>query len=422
MRVFFTPKPYYSAFLRVLAESDRFFSSPPLIFNLTFQFELNLNSTTIITSLDLFHTKETLIRLNALSSRIEIIVDDPSLPAAASIAFNRNSSNTSHWFSLALDNETMALSLDSSRLRFASLTDYFELFSSEYIEMTAHNHSLLTINQVYLNEHRLAMCPNGSSKQYVTHFITPNTQAATKSTAFSTRRTWNAHDTNTKSSQNVITLFASSWNHPTPVLIVLTVSVMLVFMLVALVTIVVSICVRGRARKQSNTTTQTTNSTSSLCSELARGGGTHVNYFQYEDSSSIGLDHAKKTTSKLAHMTSRLGSFLKKSSIEKCAENCHSQANLIMSFNSTTNAGGQRNQLNYEASNEKRFLFDQNDLCTLKDTLNWTPSFELYKSVFSDMEAFDTSKIVNEATSSDGVLVLESNLMAVNKYGQQTFV
>ena len=63
-----------------------------------------------------------------------------------------------------------------------------------------------------------------------------------------------------------------------------------------------------------------------------------------------------------------------------------------MSFNATINESNSRRNLLNETVSEKRFIFGPNDFPnTLKDSLNWTPSFELYKSVFSDMEAFKSS-------------------------------
>ena len=397
-------------------------------FNFTVLFELNqsnLTSTSNSKSMDLFRTRAIMIRLNFEKQHLELLNKETLIAS-----LNLDQILVANLFSFYIDRKkNVRLKLNGNELELDLCQECLEFFLSDFIETSTQMRDdiNLIINQVYLNDHRL-MLSNGSSKQYKTlNLHMPIEKVSTMTT------------TSTKYNNKLNKIFISSqtlfstWNHPTPILILVTILVMIIFALVALTSILVSIYLRRAKRQdQSNSnsiqTTHTSNSSASSLSELTTRIMKHQNenYFQY-DTLKCGKRLMKKTDA-LGSISKAFGSIFKGcgGNNEATLENFNSQANLIMSFHQTST-----NTMQSQAS-----LFNVNELYALKDHLNWTPSFELYKSVFNEMETFarmpsSSSKASDECEEKDEAkmsgaillgnsLVLETNLN--KKYGHQTFV
>jgi hypothetical protein len=376
--------------------------------------------------MDLFRTRAIMIRLNFENQHLELLNQETLIAS-----LNLDQILVANLFSFYIDRQkNVRLKLNANVLKLDSCQECLEFFLSDFIETSTQirDDVNLIINQVYLNDHRL-MLSNGSSKQYKTlNFHMPIEKVLTITT------------TSTKYNAKLNQIFISSqtlfttWNHPTPILILVTILIMIIFALVALTSILVSIHLRRAKRQdQSNSnsiqTTNTSNSSASSLSELTTRIMKHQNenYLQY-DTLKCGKRLMKKTDA-LGSISKAFGSIFKGcggGNNEANLENFNSQANLIMSFHQTST-----NTMQSQGS-----LFNVNELYALKDHLNWTPSFELYKSVFNEMETFasmpsGSSKASDECEEKGedkiscaillgNSLVLETNLN--KKHGHQTFV
>jgi len=333
----FTQRQHYAKFLSTLFQHPRFmqmFSS----FNLTFLFEITqTNSSSSSQNVVLFRSRETLIHLNfsrIASPKLELIIIRDSIKQIAS--FDVDVDWGLQTFSFCIDEHNIKLTLNNARHQVSFLPlheDYLEFFQSDFIEMKTqafpfddhHNLLRVVVHRVYLNKHRLALS-NGTSRQYETILSMYEEKTLDdeseeddeeKEKVITTRFDGNGSGKQVnKLLITTQTIFSNTWNHPTPILIVATISVMFIFALIALLSIIINIYVRrrrerGRGSVCSNSiqTTQTSNSSASSLSELTtritqlqlqQQHQQNGHYFQYD---SLKCDSTTKRTSALNSMS-----------------------------------------------------------------------------------------------------------------------
>ena len=212
---------------------------------MTFQFDL-ISVSSNITVINLFKTRATLIRLNVIKSQIEILLDNEE-----TIAWIDLDKQRMHRFSFVINKHYLTLVLNSKKARYpVTHRDMFEFFLSDQIEIFNIQGEFvldLKLYNVYLNEFRLALSNNSISKQYATKIVQVENveNIASKIDNFALSSTNQQPSLQNSKIKNIFvdsTTIYSSWDsHPTPVLIIVTILIMLVFMLTALISIMVNI-------------------------------------------------------------------------------------------------------------------------------------------------------------------------------------
>ena len=438
-------------------------------FNLTIKFRQNstaLGSTEVV----LVKSKRTTIQM--VKSRLEFILNDQLLTWFN--IENSTQSNLTHTFVAFMNVDKLKFSLDDKKkeLDYAENLEYLEIFMSEKLELNSLANSFVCLEQVNINSLRLPL-HNGYSKEYKTQ-LKGNIRIININNKDCCSVSPMGKDLINNKLNNIS---LNGLNYSSPTVIIITIIVMVCVGLVAILTILTNIYFRNRNKKllchQSNIINQSSNyiinssnftsrnhletsmesssnqnsptSSSSSFSgltttqSLSRNTFQSVvlnnqqnqdNYFEYDSAmnhnqvkalrSRIVIETKRKENRFLSSFASKINHFLSKKQVNKTVTN--KQDNNVEQL-----------QVPIPISNEKLFhengLFNINDLDQLKNTLNWIPSFELYKSVFSDLENFTANNLItkeqmnnstHETMNQNGIQLLSSS--PCYRCDRQTFV